>query len=325
MDPRIHSRGYKRKRQQGETFGLCDPSCVSSHTHAEIGRGTGQASVASERSPSLVPSYVTEVAKASKKNAHLKLKVDFAAVLQITAIYAELLSRLPALHTEHTSYDAAPNPLQRLPARRTPNALVLQDLAKLAFEGVDLVARCHQAFVTRRDRYPGDSSWAAVDKEQQTPIGTHLLTERNVDAYGRQTDSDQYHSSAPNFRTGVRLGEQSFPDHHSTGTSVRPSSTFASQPAQLAHYKAFPDDAYESRAIARPTSTSIEYPIPGRSANAPPTTHTYGRHLPPESLQGSNTSSSGSSVRCLNCDKRETPEWRKGPYGPRTLCNACVS
>lgn len=31
------------------------------------------------------------------------------------------------------------------------------------------------------------------------------------------------------------------------------------------------------------------------------------------------------AVRCLNCDKRETPEWRKGPYGPRTLCNACVS
>ncbi|TKY89728.1 hypothetical protein EX895_001513 [Sporisorium graminicola] len=26
---------------------------------------------------------------------------------------------------------------------------------------------------------------------------------------------------------------------------------------------------------------------------------------------------------CLGCHAKETPEWRKGPMGPRTLCNAC--
>ncbi|KAN0061479.1 hypothetical protein ACQY0O_006326 [Thecaphora frezii] len=26
---------------------------------------------------------------------------------------------------------------------------------------------------------------------------------------------------------------------------------------------------------------------------------------------------------CLGCQAKETPEWRKGPMGPRTLCNAC--
>lgn len=26
---------------------------------------------------------------------------------------------------------------------------------------------------------------------------------------------------------------------------------------------------------------------------------------------------------CLSCSAKETPEWRKGPTGPRTLCNAC--
>lgn len=252
---------------------------------------------------------------------NLHLNVDFAAVYQITAIYAELLSRLPALYTEHTSYDGA-NPPQRIPARR--NAVILQDLAELASRGVDLVARCYQASINTREWYPGKTSQAVVDREQQTPIVKHSLTERNVDAYGSQTESDHYQSSAPSFYSGVRLGEQSFPDQHSTSTSVRPSSTSASQPAQLAQYKAFPDDVCESRAIVRPSSTSIKYPIPGQSAIAPPTTHSHGRHLPPESSQGSNTSSSGSSVRCLNCDKRETPEWRKGPYGPRTLCNACV-
>ncbi|CAO3626507.1 unnamed protein product [Mucor hiemalis] len=27
--------------------------------------------------------------------------------------------------------------------------------------------------------------------------------------------------------------------------------------------------------------------------------------------------------RCHSCQSTETPEWRKGPLGPRTLCNAC--
>jgi len=27
--------------------------------------------------------------------------------------------------------------------------------------------------------------------------------------------------------------------------------------------------------------------------------------------------------RCLNCGVTKTPEWRRGPQGPRTLCNAC--
>ncbi|KAI8595228.1 hypothetical protein EDD21DRAFT_313672 [Dissophora ornata] len=27
--------------------------------------------------------------------------------------------------------------------------------------------------------------------------------------------------------------------------------------------------------------------------------------------------------RCLSCDSSDTPEWRRGPDGARTLCNAC--
>lgn len=26
---------------------------------------------------------------------------------------------------------------------------------------------------------------------------------------------------------------------------------------------------------------------------------------------------------CLNCGKSNTPEWRRGPDGPKTFCNAC--
>lgn len=31
------------------------------------------------------------------------------------------------------------------------------------------------------------------------------------------------------------------------------------------------------------------------------------------------------TTQCLGCGTTETPEWRRGPMGPRTLCNACVS
>lgn len=31
------------------------------------------------------------------------------------------------------------------------------------------------------------------------------------------------------------------------------------------------------------------------------------------------------SASCLGCGATDTPEWRRGPLGPRTLCNACVS
>ncbi|KAF8340482.1 GATA zinc finger-domain-containing protein [Cantharellus anzutake] len=27
--------------------------------------------------------------------------------------------------------------------------------------------------------------------------------------------------------------------------------------------------------------------------------------------------------QCNSCGSRDTPEWRRGPEGPRTLCNAC--
>jgi len=31
----------------------------------------------------------------------------------------------------------------------------------------------------------------------------------------------------------------------------------------------------------------------------------------------------GEGQTCLGCNATSTPEWRRGPMGPRTLCNAC--
>jgi hypothetical protein len=47
------------------------------------------------------------------------------------------------------------------------------------------------------------------------------------------------------------------------------------------------------------------------------------------SVEGAGPSSASSSLNahgspvCLGCGATGTPEWRRGPMGPRTLCNAC--
>ncbi|KAK8861578.1 hypothetical protein IAR55_002400 [Kwoniella newhampshirensis] len=60
-------------------------------------------------------------------------------------------------------------------------------------------------------------------------------------------------------------------------------------------------------------------------------------HLPPPNLTSSllggtsdgkgkrrsSMSEKKTTTKCLGCGATETPEWRRGPMGPRTLCNAC--
>ncbi|KAM7260275.1 hypothetical protein ACFE04_016016 [Oxalis oulophora] len=39
--------------------------------------------------------------------------------------------------------------------------------------------------------------------------------------------------------------------------------------------------------------------------------------------QASRTASTSHGQKCLHCGSEETPQWRAGPMGPKTLCNAC--
>ena len=70
-------------------------------------------------------------------------------------------------------------------------------------------------------------------------------------------------------------------------------------------------------------------PPPGEHVGTP---HHY-LHLPPrqpspvprKSAKRQADHKSKVPTKCLGCGATETPEWRRGPLGPRTLCNACVS
>ncbi|KAK9282065.1 hypothetical protein L1049_004977 [Liquidambar formosana] len=37
----------------------------------------------------------------------------------------------------------------------------------------------------------------------------------------------------------------------------------------------------------------------------------------------SSNSDNGEGRKCLHCASEKTPQWRTGPLGPKTLCNAC--
>ena len=45
-------------------------------------------------------------------------------------------------------------------------------------------------------------------------------------------------------------------------------------------------------------------------------------YLKPRNLQNRRTSSLNQHI-CVQCGRTESPEWRRGPNGPKTLCNAC--
>ncbi|KAK2654678.1 hypothetical protein Ddye_014534 [Dipteronia dyeriana] len=89
--------------------------------------------------------------------------------------------------------------------------------------------------------------------------------------------------------------------------------------------------------IPKPTNPDflLETPLPGkarskRSRAAPCDWSTRLLHVSPqalstkrENLNSGSINDSGSTRKCLHCATEKTPQWRTGPMGPKTLCNAC--
>lgn len=63
----------------------------------------------------------------------------------------------------------------------------------------------------------------------------------------------------------------------------------------------------------------------GGNASASSTGALSGSTMAGRKRGNSSDKKNGPPPTCLGCGATETPEWRRGPMGPRTLCNACVS
>jgi hypothetical protein len=65
----------------------------------------------------------------------------------------------------------------------------------------------------------------------------------------------------------------------------------------------------------------------GIAKKKPRTSRGCGRELSSWQLEWSNRAESWEKNmkkrRCSHCKTEKTPQWREGPYGPKTLCNAC--
>ncbi|PUZ54830.1 hypothetical protein GQ55_5G162500 [Panicum hallii var. hallii] len=60
---------------------------------------------------------------------------------------------------------------------------------------------------------------------------------------------------------------------------------------------------------------------PSKKKDAPPAPQAQPSSAPGAQPGGSAASAEGR--RCLHCETDKTPQWRTGPMGPKTLCNAC--
>ncbi|XP_022721096.1 GATA transcription factor 12-like [Durio zibethinus] len=87
--------------------------------------------------------------------------------------------------------------------------------------------------------------------------------------------------------------------------------------------------------IRSPTNPIFQHsiPLPGkarskRSRAAPCDWSTRLLHQTPKSTgqkkrENPNANSESQGRKCLHCAAEKTPQWRTGPMGPKTLCNAC--
>ncbi|UZJ52792.1 hypothetical protein CBS101457_002112 [Exobasidium rhododendri] len=120
-----------------------------------------------------------------------------------------------------------------------------------------------------------------------------------------------YHGGVPGS-SGSNASGNSNIQRSRTGDGMKPSylqninrSPLLTSPMVSQTYRTTPPPM---NALASSSSSSM-------LSNAP-----AGSNLPPKRVRKRRDEADQS---CLSCSATETPEWRKGPTGPRTLCNAC--
>ncbi|OVA20249.1 zinc finger protein [Macleaya cordata] len=83
--------------------------------------------------------------------------------------------------------------------------------------------------------------------------------------------------------------------------------------------RAAPNNWSSRLLVLSPTTSSSESDVASNSSKK--TLKAISRKK--EVSDGSTGSASGDGRKCLHCATDKTPQWRTGPMGPKTLCNAC--
>ncbi|KAE8246893.1 hypothetical protein A4X13_0g5584 [Tilletia indica] len=173
--------------------------------------------------------------------------------------------------------------------------------------------------------YHRTSSYSSLPGPASTPI-VHSDTRRSTS--DSTPNYDQIQESSTHSQLGLggpqHLLDPSYPGHGD-----------ALQPLSAAYI--LPSSTVPSSTASVPSSTAAGSPrIPGllkRPATDPEADLNNGSIAYNELLSRRRTTGSRMKrvkkryderhQKCLGCGATETPEWRRGPIGPRTLCNAC--
>lgn len=86
-------------------------------------------------------------------------------------------------------------------------------------------------------------------------------------------------------------------------------------------YYSYPSYTPYPYQIVTSMSTGQLFPQPISQFNPPQFNNTYQQSS--DVYQGKSKKKARIDRKCLRCGTSDTPEWRTGPYGSKTLCNAC--
>ncbi|CAN7062309.1 unnamed protein product [Brassica oleracea var. botrytis] len=107
-----------------------------------------------------------------------------------------------------------------------------------------------------------------------------------------------------------RFVDDSFSDYPANPltVNVRPDASFTGKPRSR-----------RSRAPSSPSLAGTWAPMPESELCYSVAKRSPSKKLEVESV----TADGGGGRRCTHCASEKTPQWRTGPLGPKTLCNAC--
>ncbi|CDF88551.1 BN860_12882g1_1 [Zygosaccharomyces bailii CLIB 213] len=171
-----------------------------------------------------------------------------------------------------------------------------------------------------------DSHIIEERKHRSTHKVPKLTKEKNVKFYGEEYKHLRSASVVP-----IINPQPSLPDKEKTpaqrGSSMSSERTLTYSPLSSDRSTSSPvpslarneSNSNSNYSPYRPATTPSSQP---RKAYLPFAAHSR-KHIGKIGKTSKSGKNRNAHMRCLHCLSTETPEWRKGPGGPTTLCNAC--
>jgi hypothetical protein len=143
---------------------------------------------------------------------------------------------------------------------------------------------------------------------------------------------DDSYSDIPNYSSAAHAAMAAAAAGNGGGNSAGPDSCVAAAPGRGARSKRSRATAAAAAAwhslVPRPpgqsspssSCSSSDFPS---SKPARPNGSRAGKKIPGPGVAAGEVGLEGGVRRCTHCASEKTPQWRTGPLGPKTLCNAC--